>query len=139
MKANVTIVLLVALCAMTIPGFAQSNDVPEVPELEAFHEVIHRIWHDAWPKQDTDLLKKLSPDVEKGVSEVAAAKLPAGLEDRQEEWNEGVTQLQAAGKEYVTASASTDDARLLKAAEVLHERFEVLMHAVTGHEHDGGH
>ena len=31
-----------------------ADAVAEVPELVSFHEVIFKIWHEAWPNKDTE-------------------------------------------------------------------------------------
>ena len=113
-------------------GFAQrpAETVASVPALDAFHEVIFKIWHEAWPKKDTAMLQKLLPDVEKGIESVAAAPLPGILRDKKDAWDEGVRKLQSAGAEYKAAAAAKDDAKLLAAAEALHSRFEGLMRAI---------
>ena len=61
----VFIALVVTLSAAAISGFAQNaaDAVSRVPELEAFHEVIHKIWHDAYPEKDIALMQQLLPDV----------------------------------------------------------------------------
>lgn len=113
-------------------GFAQRPEetVASVPALDAFHEVIAQIWHEAWPKKDTAMLQKLLPDVEKGILAVAAAPLPGILRDKKDAWDEGVRKLQSAGVDYKAAAAGKDDAKLLAAAEALHSRFEGLMRAI---------
>ena len=98
-----------------------------VPALESFHEVIREIWHNAWPKKDVALLRKLQPEVEKGISGVAAAALPGILRERQTAWAENVKQLEAIGAQYKTAAGGNDDAGLLSAAEKLHSQFEALV------------
>jgi hypothetical protein len=112
-----------ALCAQERPAEA----VADVPALHVFHETIFKIWHQAWPKKDTATLRQLLPDVERGISEVASAKLPGILRDKKAAWDEGVRKLQAAGEEYKAAAAGKDDPRLLAAAEKLHGQFESLM------------
>jgi hypothetical protein len=102
----------------------------EVPALDSFHEVIFKIWHDAWPNKNMALLKQLAPEVEKGIAEVAAAPLPGILRDKKTDWEEGVKKLQAAGSEYKNAAAVNDDARLMTAAETLHRRFEMLIRTI---------
>ena len=113
-------------------GLAQrpAETVASVPALDAFHEVIFKIWHEAWPKKDTAMLQNLLPDVEKGIASVAAAPLPGILRDKKDAWDEGVRKLQGAGAEYQAAAIAQDDAKLLAAAEVLHSRFEGLMRAI---------
>jgi hypothetical protein len=69
----ILIALLFTLGFAAISGFAQNaaETVSRVPELEAFHEVIHKIWHDAYPEKDLALMQQLLPDVEKGIETVA--------------------------------------------------------------------
>ena len=77
--------------APDLPADATAN----VPALEDFHTVIMEIWHEAWPKKDTSALRKLQPDVEKGVSGVAAAPLPGILREKKRAWDENVAELKA--------------------------------------------
>jgi hypothetical protein len=130
-KKHIWIVAILMLSVCAVPGgYAQEKSadaVADVPALHVFHETIFKIWHQAWPKKDTAMLRQLLPDVEKGISEVASAKLPGIMREKKTAWDEGVRQLQAAGAEYRAAAAGKDDARLLAAAENLHSRFEGLM------------
>jgi hypothetical protein len=133
-KSNlIFIVLLFVLGAAGIAGFAQNpaDAVARVPELDAFHEVIHKMWHDAYPEKDFELLKQLLPDVEKGIAEVASAKLPGILRGKKTVWEEGVKNLQSAGSDYAAAMASNDGAKMLNAAEMLHTRFAMLMRSIS--------
>ena len=124
--------LFFALSASAFSVYAQrpADAVASVPALDSFHEVIFKIWHEAWPKKNTALLQQLLPEVEKGISEVASAQLPGILREKKAAWDEGVKKLQSAGADYKAAVAAKDDAKLLAAAETLHGRFEGLMHAI---------
>jgi hypothetical protein len=124
--------LFFALYASGIFAFAQRPEetVASVPALDTFHEVIYQIWHEAYPKKDAAMLRKLLPDVEKGIANVASAPLPGILRDKTPVWDEGVRKLQSAGADYKAAAIAKDDAKLLNAAEVLHSRFEGLMRAI---------
>jgi hypothetical protein len=114
-------------------AFAQqqrpADATASVPALDSFHEVIFKIWHEAWPKKDTAMLRQLLPDVQKGISSVASAQLPGILRERKAAWDDGVKKLQGVGFEYAAAAESEDDAKLLAAAEKLHSQFEALMRA----------
>jgi len=125
-------VLSLILCAGGFSTYAQrpAEATASVPALDAFHEVIFKIWHEAWPNKNVAMLQQLLPDVEKGISEVASAQLPGILRERKALWEEGVRKLQSAGSDYKAAAAAKDDARLLAAAEELHSRFEALMRAI---------
>jgi hypothetical protein len=124
--------LLLMMSAAGSFGYAQrpAETVASVPALDAFHEVIFKIWHEAWPKKDTAMLQKLLPDVEKGIASVAAAPLPGILRDKKNAWDEGVRKLQSAAADYKAAAAAKDDSKLLAAAEALHSRFEGLMRTI---------
>ena len=115
-----------------VSGYAQrpAETVASVPALDTFHEVIFKIWHEAWPKKDTAMLRKLLSDVEKGIASVAAAPLPGILRDKKDAWDEGIRKLQSAGADYKAAAVAKDDGKLLAAAEALHSRFEGLMRAI---------
>jgi hypothetical protein len=123
------------LFAVSVSGFGSPVQKPaeataSVPELTAFHEVIYKIWHEAWPRKDEALLKELLPDVEKGISKIASAQLPGILREKKAAWDKGVQDLQKAGLEYKATAGAPDAQKLLAAAELLHSRFEALMRAI---------
>lgn len=128
--------LIAAVLLMMMAGLPASaqerteETTPRVQALDSFHEVIARIWHEAWPQKNTALLKQLIPQVEKGIAEVASAPLPGILRDKKPAWDEGVKKLKQAGSEYSAAAAAQDDAGLLDAAEKLHSRFEALIRVI---------
>jgi hypothetical protein len=98
-----------------------------VPALDSLHEVIFKIWHEAWPAKNVSMLRQLAPEVARGIDAVASAQLPGILREKRSAWDEGVKKLQSAGSEYQAAVAAKDDGRLMAAAENLHSRFEALM------------
>jgi hypothetical protein len=101
-----------------------------VPELEEFHSVIFREWHEAWPAKDYALLRELLPEIEKGASAVAEAELPGILREKQEVWNTEVSELQRIVKKYRAAAEENQDKELLNAAEELHTQFETLARTI---------
>ncbi|HYH00892.1 MAG TPA: hypothetical protein VD837_17320 [Terriglobales bacterium] len=128
-------IVLISCLALSASVFATATDVSSevtanVPALGEFHEVIVPIWHQAWPTKDTAMMRKMVPDVEKGVAKVAAAELPGILRDKAKAWQENVAKFQQTATEYKAAADAKDDARLLKAAEKLHSQFEVLVRIV---------
>jgi hypothetical protein len=118
---------------ISIAAYAQrpAETVAAVPELTEFHKVIFKIWHEAWPQKNANLLQQLTPDVEKGIASVSSAQLPGILRDKKAAWNEGVKKLQAIGLEYKAAADSKESARLLIAAENLHRQFEFLARTIS--------
>lgn len=130
-------VLLLILAALVSPGIAQethgaspADTVSRVPALDQFHEVIFVIWHDAWPKKDTEKLTSLLPDVKAGMESIAGAKLPGMLREKKGAWENGVAELRGAAEAYAEAAIAKDSDRLLKAAELLHARYEGLVRVI---------
>jgi hypothetical protein len=126
-------IFLALICAfITISAFAQrpAETVADVPALNDFHKVIFKVWHEAWPQKNTEMLRQLVADVEKGIASVSSSQLPGILRDKKTSWDEGVKKLQAVGLEYKAAADSQDSAKLLSAAENLHRQFEFLARTI---------
>ena len=136
MFTNRRLIPAALLFALSMTGYSllaqerPAEATPSVPALESFHEVIFKIWHEAWPKKNTPLLRQLLPDVEKGISEVAAAPLPGILREKKAAWDEGIQKLQSIGLQYKTTASASDDSALLDAAEKLHSQFEALVRTI---------
>lgn len=132
------LILLALVCTAAIGPLPAEEKQPchdtetkaEVPALFEFHEVIYKIWHEAWPNSDTGLLTELVPEVEAGVAKVAASQLPGILRDRKAAWDKGVADLQQLAKDYKTAAAAKENKALLDAAEKLHAQFERLVRTI---------
>ena len=119
---------LLAPCVTTTE--VTSETTGQVPALFGFHEVIARIWHEAWPARDVALLVRLRPDVDRGVAAIAAADLPGILRERKTAWTKGVADLRRIAATYDTAAAANDGPNLLAAAEQLHAQFELLVRTI---------
>ena len=125
-----------ALVGLTIaPALAQPTPKPEdlkssVPALDAMHEVIMPLWHDAWPNKDVKAMAAMLPDIEKHVAAVDKAELPPILRDKKAAWTAGVYDLKHTATAYKAAVAAGDDEALLKAAEKLHAQYEALVKVV---------
>ncbi len=99
----------------------------EVPELTAFHEVIFKIWHTAWPDKNAAMLRELSRDVEELGEKLCAAKLPGILREKQPAWDVQIGKMKSALADYKGAAAGNDNDKLLKSAEVLHAQYEAMV------------
>ncbi len=102
----------------------------EVPALNAFHEVIFPLWHEAWPAKNVGMMRDLLPKVQEHVRLVREAELPGILRDRKGDWDRGVKALVETAERYAKAAASGDDKALIDAVEDLHSRFEGLVRVV---------
>jgi len=133
-KSFMVFVALILVCAVGAPGLVAGQESREtessVPELEAMHEVIYPIWHDAYPNKDVAALRGFVGEVESLAGKVIAAELPGILRDREAKWKAGLEELKKAVDAYKAAAAGTDDQALLDAAELLHMRYEMLVRAI---------
>lgn len=134
-SCSIALMLFVALgIAAVPPAFAQTPKPAEmkaeVPALDAMHEVIMPMWHDAWPNKDYKALAGMLPDIQKHVAAVAKAELPGILRDKQSQWAAGVADLQTAAAAYKEAVDKADNDALLNAAEKLHTQYEGLVKLV---------
>jgi len=102
----------------------------EVPALHEFHEVIYKIWHEAWPEKNTQMLKDLVPQIEDGFSKLQHAELPGILQDKQAAWNKGIQDMAGIIAVYKSTAAAGQNEALLKAAEDLHSQFEQLVRLI---------
>lgn len=130
------VVIAIAVTVVCMTG-GQEQKAPsatetkaEVPALTNFHAVISQLWHDAWPQKDHETLAKLLPDIEKHSAEIAAAKLPGILREKQNAWDENVKALQEIVGEYKTAVEKQKNSQLLDAAEKLHTQYERLVRVI---------
>ena len=118
------IIALPLACAAGLMAQAPQEPSTSVAELEAFHEVIMPMWHTAYPAKEYAALRKIAPDVQAGVAQIAAVKLPGILHEKEGAWAKGMATLRAAAAAYAKAAAGTDDKALLLAAENLHAAYE---------------
>ena len=130
---TLTLTLTLTLAAAPVP--AQEKAVnPEtessVPALDAFHEIIYPIWHTAYPEKDYAALKGFAPRVDELAAAIYAAPLPGILRDKEAKWRSGVDELRRAVEAYDAAAVGEDGEALLKAAENLHMRYEMLVRTI---------
>ena len=127
--------LLVIVFILIVSSFAfsQKKSVPshdetkaEVPALNNFHEVIHKIWHTAWPAKNVVMLAGLAPDLRTFGDSLSKADLPGILHEKKSKWEEQVVTLQSLITEYQQASSPIDSQKLLSVAERLHAQYEQL-------------
>ena len=108
------------------PGETQAS----VPELFEFHEVIFKLWHEAWPKKDLGMMSSLLPEIEAGTAKIQKAVLPGILRDKKEAWEAGVRKLGGIVADYREAVGGQDLQKTLDAGEKLHSQFEALVRII---------
>lgn len=132
--ALLSVALILALGLVASPAAAQAPKPEElkasVPALDAMHEVIMPMWHDAWPNKDYKALAAMVPALEKHLAAISKAELPGILRDKASQWDAGVSDLKATVTAYKAAAAAGNNEALLKAAEKLHAQYEGLVKIV---------
>lgn len=125
------LLVLFAALILNLMSYGQTQDtVWRVPELDALHEVIYPIWHTAYPAKDYEALKEMVDEVNIKAKAVYAASLPGIQRDKQLKWNENVMQFQASVEDYKKYALADDNEGLLKAAENLHSKYEMLVRTI---------
>lgn len=109
---------------------SQEELVAAVPALDELHEVVYRLWHDAYPTKDTGLIKELLPQADALTANLDAAKLPGILRDKQEAWDKERAKLLAALEGLHAAAEADDEEGMLKQTEAFHMAFERLMRTI---------
>ena len=130
-KLTVFLFVLVVLIN-PLTSLAQTHDETsaEVPELGAFHEVIFKLWHEAWPNKNIALMNELIPEIEIHVGKIQKVELPGILRDKKPKWDENVKSLDTIVTEYKTAVTANDTQKSLDAAEKLHAQYEKLVRTI---------
>jgi hypothetical protein len=132
------VLLLCAACLAT--GCAQEPEpVPEVPAheltrsvpaLDAIHEVMVPMWHQAWPARDVEAIRASVSEFEPLIVALDSAELPGILRDEQERWDARKAELLESFHGMQEAAAAGDDDALLAHAEALHMDYEGLVRIV---------
>jgi uncharacterized coiled-coil DUF342 family protein len=90
-------------------------------QLQAFHEVMHPLWHDAYPKKDAAAIKAEIPKLK-----VRAKFILSTAEAVEKARVAGAKSLLEAVTTLEEAAAANDDASVLEALRVAHEVYEKL-------------
>ncbi|MBM3267113.1 MAG: hypothetical protein FJZ01_05630 [Candidatus Sericytochromatia bacterium] len=100
---------------------------PLAKGLEAFHDSLRPLWHDAFPKKDYGSIKRKVPELKAKAAALAAVPLPPGARAKRSQRDKlvkAVSNLDA---------AKQDDKKFAKAFEEVHEAFHALAEASGGH------
>lgn len=127
--------LLAAFLILSVNLWAQEEECVDetntnIPALAEFHEVMHPIWHTAYPSKDIEALKGFVEEVNQKAEKIYNAKLPGILREKEAKWKKGVEEFKAAVEKYNEAAQSSDDQALLEAAEILHTKYENLVRII---------
>lgn len=133
LPATLGVALLVSACAErpgSVPEVPEEEITRNVPELDAVHEVMQPMWHDAWPARDYPAIRSAVEEFEPLITALEGAQLPGILQDEQARWDEQKALLMGSFQGMQESAASGNDEELLAYAEALHMNYEGLVRIV---------
>ena len=130
---SLSAILLLAGCG------EKSGSVPEVPadelaaevsELDAVHDVMAPLWHDAFPAKDYGAIEAAVPEFEASLAALTEAELPGILQDKQAQWDAQKSLLMETYDGLKAAVDTGDQAGMLAYTEAFHMNYEGMVRIV---------
>jgi hypothetical protein len=95
--------------------------------LGAFHDVLHPLWHDLYPRKDYNGIKARVPELKARAADLTAVNLPPGARAKRAQRD---ALIKAVGD---LDAAKQDDRKFAKAFAKVHDAFEKLALAAGDH------
>jgi hypothetical protein len=130
---KITIVILLAACAEesgSVPEVPTSELTADVPELDAVHDIMRPLWHDAYPARDFAAIQEMVPQFEPLLAELDAVELPGIMREKQTGWDEGKQRLMGSFEGLKKAANTGNEAEMLAYAEAFHGNYEGLVRII---------
>lgn len=127
MKNNYLLKALMPAIFIVATGIPSVVKCQDMPQLETLHKSIYVLWHDAYPNKNYDLIKNTMPELEGSVKDLAAAKLPDIMHNRQTKWDNEIKGLQDNLTALQKSVAENNQETMLTAVESIHSSFEKLV------------
>ena len=97
---------------------------PRMKELEAYHQVLYRIYHYDWPNRDLATLATHAGDMATACAPLATAAVPKRFEGKEAQLREGFATLCAATGELTAACGAKDEKVVAAAVEKVHTAYQ---------------
>jgi len=97
---------------------------PVVPELDAFHQELYKLYHYHAPDYDLEKIREASVAMKDKVGPLAESKLPKRLESKQKNFEDAVKTLAAAVDDLVETAQKDDKEAVLAAVEKVHTAYQ---------------
>ena len=132
---NLISIVTIFILVFTSVNYCQHEVTPDetestIPELFDFHDIIYPIWHQAYPEKDYEALRSYAGEINEKAEAIYNAKLPGILRDKKEKWDKGVLEFKNAVKDYTQVAEEKKNEEMLKVAENLHTKYEMLVRII---------
>jgi len=97
---------------------------PVMKELDAYHQVLYRLYHHDWPATKLDAIRIDAAEMVKACEALVGASLPRRFVSREAELEAAFTTLCAATSELAAASAGEDLGVIGSAVEKVHSAYQ---------------
>ncbi len=97
--------------------------LPIVPELEAFHRELYKLYHYYAPGFELSNIRLSAAAMREKIPALKQARLPQRLSSRQEEFSVAVEELDKAVNELVETAKGEDKEKVLKSVEKVHNAY----------------
>ena len=114
----------------SVPEVPAAELVAAVPELEAVHEFMSPLWHDAVPARNFEMIKELIPQFEATLVALDAAQLTGILQDKQTAWDDGKANVLTTFEAFKAAVEAENEEEILGYAETFHMGYEGLVRLI---------
>ncbi len=114
----------------SVPEVPAEELTASIPELDAVHEFMEPLWHDAFPARDFERIQELVPEFEPTLAALDAVELPGILQDKAEAWYEGKLILASAFEGLKAAADAGNEEEMLGYAETFHMSYEGLVRII---------
>jgi hypothetical protein len=114
----------------SVPEVPASELNAQVPELDAIHDVMVPLWHEAFPNEDYAAIQDLTPRFQDLLTALDEAQLPGILRDKQAEWDEGKLRLMEIYENLQIAVETGNQEDMLGFTEAFHMSYEGLVRII---------
>jgi len=97
---------------------------PLVKELDSFHQEMYKLYHYYMPNYDLEKIREIVTAMQEKLTPLKEAKLHRRLEDRKEQFDAAVAELETAVNKFAEAAQKDDREAIKEAAENVHTCYQ---------------
>jgi len=114
----------------SVPEVSEAELIATVPELDAVHEFMEPLWHEAFPAQDYAAIAAAVPGLDTALVALSGARLPGILQDKQAQWDAQEQLLMESFEGLKSAVATGAQPEMLAYLEAFHMNYEGMVRIV---------